>query len=132
MISNLFKIAGLSGAIAVVLGALGAHALKEVLSPELLASFETGVRYHLIHSLLLLVLATMVKSETYNTKRLVLASKLLVVGMVFFSGSIYLLSTRHLMGADFLKVLGPITPVGGILLISAWFMIAISFTRKID
>ncbi|MFM7902373.1 MAG: DUF423 domain-containing protein [Bacteroidota bacterium] len=132
MISNLFKIAGFSGAIAVVLGALGAHALKEVLSPELLASFETGVRYHLIHSLLLLVLATMVKSETYNTKRLVLASKLLVVGMVFFSGSIYLLSTRHLMGADFLKVLGPITPVGGILLISAWFMIAISFTRKID
>ncbi|MFM7822368.1 MAG: DUF423 domain-containing protein [Bacteroidota bacterium] len=132
MISNLFKFAGFSGAIAVVLGALGAHALKEVLSPELLASFETGVRYHLIHSLLLLVLATMVKSETYNTKRLVLASKLLVVGMVFFSGSIYLLSTRHLMGADFLKVLGPITPVGGILLISAWFMIAISFTRKID
>lgn len=132
MISNLFKIAGFSGAIAVLLGALGAHALKEVLSPELLASFETGVRYHLIHSLLLLVLATMVKSETYNTKRLVLASKLLVVGMVFFSGSIYLLSTRHLMGADFLKVLGPITPVGGILLISAWFMIAISFTRKID
>ncbi|MFM7822671.1 MAG: hypothetical protein ACKPB3_02750 [Bacteroidota bacterium] len=52
--------------------------------------------------------------------------------MVFFSGSIYSLSTRHLMGADFLKVLGPITPVGGILLISAWFMIAISFTRKID
>ncbi|MFM7175993.1 MAG: DUF423 domain-containing protein [Bacteroidota bacterium] len=132
MISNLFKIAGFSGAIAVVLGALGAHALKEVLSPELLASFETGVRYHLIHSLLLLVLATMVKSETYNTKRLVLASKLLVVGMVFFSGSIYLLSTRHLMGADFLKVLGPITPVGGIFLISAWFMIAISFTHKID
>jgi uncharacterized membrane protein YgdD (TMEM256/DUF423 family) len=122
-----FKIAGFSGAVAVMLGALGAHALKGLLSPDLLASFETGVRYHLIHSILLLVLAVMVKSEMLNTRRLVLASNLLIAGMILFSGSIYLLSTRHLMNADFLKILGPITPIGGILLIYSWCLIALSF-----
>ena len=125
--SYLFKIAGFSGAVAVMLGALGAHALKGLLSPDLLASFETGVRYHLMHSILLLVLAIMVKSEMLNTHRLVLASNLLIAGMILFSGSIYLLSTRHLMNADFLKILGPITPIGGILLISSWCLIALSF-----
>jgi uncharacterized membrane protein YgdD (TMEM256/DUF423 family) len=125
--SYLFKIAGFSGAVAVMLGALGAHALKGLLSPDLLASFETGVRYHLMHSILLLVLAIMVKSEMLNTHRLVLASNLLIAGMLLFSGSIYLLSTRHLMNADFLKILGPITPIGGILLISSWCLIALSF-----
>lgn len=125
--SYLFKIAGFSGAVAVMLGALGAHALKGLLSPDLLASFETGVRYHLMHSILLLVLAIMVKSEMLNTHRLVLASNLLIAGMILFSGSIYLLSTRHLMNADFLKILGPITPIGGILLISSWCIIALSF-----
>jgi len=125
--SYLFKIAGFSGAVAVMLGALGAHALKGLLSPDLLASFETGVRYHLIHSILLLVLAIMVKSEMLNNHRLVLASNLLIAGMILFSGSIYLLSTRHLMNADFLKILGPITPIGGILLISSWCLIALSF-----
>jgi uncharacterized membrane protein YgdD (TMEM256/DUF423 family) len=125
--SYLFKIAGFSGAVAVMLGALGAHALKGLLSPDLLASFETGVRYHLMHSILLLVLAIMVKSEMLNTHRLVLASNLLIAGMLLFSGSIYLLSTRHLMNVDFLKILGPITPIGGILLISSWCLIALSF-----
>lgn len=109
---------------------MGAHALKGLLSPELLESFETGVRYHLIHSVLLLVLAIMVKSETFNSKRLFLASKLLMAGMIFFSGSIYLLSTRHLMDAAFLKVLGPITPIGGLLLITSWCLIALSFNTK--
>jgi uncharacterized membrane protein YgdD (TMEM256/DUF423 family) len=69
----------------------------------------------------------MVKSEMLNTRRLVLASNLLIAGMILFSGSIYLLSTRHLMNADFLKILGPITPIGGILLISSWCLIALSF-----
>lgn len=124
--SYLFKIAGFSGAIAVMLGALGAHALKEALSPDLLSSFETGVRYHLIHSILLLIMAFMAKSEMFDTKRIVLASKLLILGMIFFSGSIYLLSTRHLIDAGFLKILGPITPIGGILLILSWCLIAIS------
>lgn len=130
MTFNLIKVAGFSGALAVMLGAMGAHALKGELSPELLESFETGVRYHLIHSVLLLVLAIMVKSETFNSKRLFLASKLLIAGIIFFSGSIYLLSTRHLMDAAFLKVLGPITPIGGILLITSWCLIALSFNTK--
>ncbi len=127
---NLIKVAGFSGASAVMLGAMGAHALKGELSPELLESFETGVRYHLIHSVLLLVLAIMVKSETFNSKRLFLASKLLIAGIIFFSGSIYLLSTRHLIDAAFLKVLGPITPIGGILLVTSWCLIALSFNTK--
>ena len=127
MTANLLKVAGFSGALAVMLGALGAHALKGLLTPDQLVAFETGVRYHLIHSVLLLILAMMIKSEALETKRLVLASKLLIAGIILFSGSIYLLSTRQLMNAEFLKILGPITPIGGILLISSWCLIALSF-----
>lgn len=126
--SAIFKIAGYSGAIAVVLGALGAHALKSKLTPDLLAAFETAVRYHLIHSLVLFVLGGMlhVQESAFNKSRIVLASKLFLAGMICFSGSIYLLSTRSLWDAEFLKILGPITPIGGILLVAGWITASLS------
>lgn len=124
----LVRAAGISGALAVVLGALGAHALKSVLTTELLAAFETAVRYHLIHSVVLLVLVVLLhfRESPFNGPRIILASKLILAGMVSFSGSIYLLSTRSLWDADYLKILGPITPIGGILLVIGWILIAMS------
>lgn len=108
--------AALMGIIAIILGAFGAHALKKHLSIEQLASFETGVKYQMYHALFLLFLGmnSLVSAKAKKT-----IFQLVVFGVIFFSGSIYLLATRPISGIDF-KFVGPITPIGGALLIVAW------------
>ena len=119
------RIAALLGLVAVVLGALGSHALKARLAPEALESFEVGVRYQMLHALLLLAVEALpILIERY--KRII--ARLVVSGVLTFSGSIYLLSTRAISGLD-LSFLGPVTPVGGLLLIAAWgVLIRATFT----
>jgi uncharacterized membrane protein YgdD (TMEM256/DUF423 family) len=110
------RIAALLGLVGVVLGALGSHALKARLAPEALESFEVGVHYQMLHALLLLAIEGLpVLSDRY--KRII--ARLVLSGVLTFSGSIYLLSTRDVSGLD-LSFLGPVTPVGGLLLIAAW------------
>lgn len=101
----------LLGASAVILGALGAHALDGVLTESALASYKTGANYHLMHSIALL--ATL---GLNNTKR---TQWLFTLGILFFSGSIYLLTLDELMGVS-LGFLGPITPIGGLFFIAGW------------
>lgn len=114
------------GAVGVILGALGAHALKEVLTESQLTSFEVGVRYQIYHALLLLFVGgTSFLSD--STKKVV--ALLVFVGVLFFSGSIYLLSTNDLTALNF-KVLGPVTPIGGILLIVAWLLIGFKVLKR--
>lgn len=108
------------GAVGVVLGALGAHALKEVLTESQIVNFEVGVRYQIYHAILLLF----VGGTSYLSDSMKKTAAILVfLGVLFFSGSIYLLSTNDLTSINF-KILGPITPVGGLLLISAWVLVA--------
>lgn len=109
------------GCIAVIFGALGAHALKEVLLPEQLLSFETGVRYQMYHALAIIVLAVVVKNK--SNKLLVTAVNLFFWGVILFSGSIYLLTLKTILAADFLKFVGPITPIGGIILVFGWILL---------
>jgi len=109
------------GCIAVIFGALGAHALKEVLLPEQLLSFETGVRYQMYHALAIIVLAVVVKNK--SSKLLVTAVNLFFWGVILFSGSIYLLTLKTILAADFLKFVGPITPIGGIILVFGWILL---------
>lgn len=111
-------IAALFGMIAIILGAFGAHALKKYLTIEQLSSFETGVKYQMYHALFLLLIGQ-VSFFSEKTKQRVF--QLVVFGVVFFSGSIYLLTTKALSGIDF-KFLGIVTPIGGALLIVAWAM----------
>ena len=113
------------GMIAIVLGAFGAHALKKVLSVEQLVTFETGVKYQMYHALFLLFLGT-TKLLSDNIKRTILY--LIVIGVVFFSGSIYLLATDDLTSFDF-KTIGFVTPIGGFLLICAWLYTFIIVTK---
>jgi uncharacterized membrane protein YgdD (TMEM256/DUF423 family) len=104
------------GVTAIILGAFGAHALKKYLSIEQLGSFETGVKYQMYHALFLLFLGlNPIISE--KAKKTILL--LIIFGVFFFSGSIYLLTTKVLSGIDF-KGIGIITPIGGALLIAAW------------
>jgi uncharacterized membrane protein YgdD (TMEM256/DUF423 family) len=118
-----------SMAMAVILGALGAHALEQLISPEQLDSFKTGVRYQAWHSLALILLGFS-GSKLLNQKSLKILSYLFTAGIVFFSISIYLLSTRDLLGIESWKsILGPITPVGGLLLIAGWLFLGVQAIR---
>lgn len=107
------------GFISIVLGAFGAHALKKVLSVDQLSSFEVGVRYMMYHALFLLFVGTtqMLLPEQKN-----IVYYLTLLGTLFFSASIFLLSTSSATGMN-LKFLGPITPIGGLLLIASWLMV---------
>lgn len=107
------------GVLSIILGAFGAHALKKVLTTDQLVSFETGVRYQMYHAffLLFLGLTTIVEEE----KKKVIYY-LVLTGVLFFSGSIYLLSTKEITSVD-ISSIGFITPIGGLLLIVAWLLL---------
>ena len=110
------SVAAFIGMTAIILGAFGAHALKKFLSIEQLATFETGVKYQMYHALFLLFLGL---NSFVGQKAKKLMFQLVVFGVIFFSGSIYLLATKPLSGIDF-SFIGIITPIGGALLIAAW------------
>ena len=114
------------GMIAVVLRALGSHALKEVLTPEQLESFTIGVRYQMTHVLLLMVvLLTSYFEEGIKETSFWLT----VVGILLFSGSIYLLNLQQLLGVK-LSFLGPVTPIGGLFLITNWGFLALKALKR--
>ncbi len=104
------------GALAIVLGAFGAHGLKKFLSIEELNSFEVGVRYQMYHALFLLFVS---QTNFITDKQKLVVFVLTLFGLVLFSGSIYLLTTSTITNIK-AKFLGPITPIGGLLLISSW------------
>ena len=115
--------ASILGLVSVAMGAFGAHALKDILEPEALQSYETGVRYMMVHALALLFLnnSTALEQKTKNT-----LSSLFIMGIVFFSGSIFAIQLK-LVDASSIWF---ITPLGGLLLISGWFGMTLAFLRK--
>ena len=114
------------GMIAIILGAFGAHALKKVLSIEELSTFETGVKYQMYHALFLLIVG-MLTGLSQKAKKIIY--NLVVLGIIFFSGSIYLLATNSLTTFDF-KIIGFATPIGGLLLILAWGVLLMNLVKK--
>jgi uncharacterized membrane protein YgdD (TMEM256/DUF423 family) len=116
----------LLGMIAIILGAFGAHALKNTLTAEHLNAFETAVKYQMYHALFLLFVGL---SQSISDKAKKTIFYLTSIGVFFFSGSIYLLSTSELTGINF-KAIGIITPIGGLLLIVAWFCLFIDFNKR--
>lgn len=116
MDKKILRFAALIGMTAIILGAFGAHALKKVLTIEELTTFETGVKYQMYHALFLLFLGL---NPLLDEKAKKTVFQLVIFGVLFFSGSIYLLATKTLTGID-LKPLGIVTPIGGALLIVAW------------
>ena len=119
-------IVGITG---IVLGAFAAHGLEKLVDAEAIKSFETGVRYQIYHALLLLILGG---TSFITEKRKKVMFYLIVIGLIFFSGSIYGLATNNLSGFDF-KSIAMITPVGGLLLILAWVVMLIDLLKsKVD
>lgn len=119
-----------SGALllAVAFGAFGAHGLKTRLTPDALSQWRTGVEYQIYHGLGLLFLA--VASASLPTRAAKWTANLFKLGFLFFCGSLYLLSTRELTGLHGLtSVLGPITPLGGLMFMAGWMTLLITALR---
>lgn len=115
------------GLLAVVFGAFGAHALKKSFSEEQLKSFETGVKYQMYHAIVLLVLGFNLNLTTSVEKYMIYC---FIIGTFLFSFSIYGLTLSASKGKT-LKFLGPITPIGGLLLVIGWGLLLYSFIQNI-
>ena len=126
MEKKIFSTAALLGMIAIILGAFGAHKLKETLTLEQLATFETGVKYQMYHALFLLFVGLNV-ALSQKAKQIIYF--LTLFGVIFFSGSIYLLATKSVTNFDF-KAIGIVTPIGGLLLILAWSVLFWNVLKK--
>ncbi len=125
MNNKLISIAALLAFLSVAIGAFGAHTLNELLTTEKLNSFETGVKYQFYHSLALLIIG--LNANKLNATALI--GKFMLIGIVFFSFSIYLLSLQELIGIN-LSILGPITPIGGLLLMISWLILIFKNYKK--
>ena len=112
---SILTIAAISGLLAVVLGAFGAHALKKMISPEMLEVYKTGVQYQFYHTFALLAVGILMHFNT--SKALKWSGYLFVVGIFLFSGSLYVMTITGI------KALGIITPFGGTVWIAAWFLL---------
>lgn len=119
-------IGGLFMTLGVLLGALGSHYVKSILSPESLNSFEVGVRYLIYHGLGMLVLSG-IEFPSTKTKKYVYF--LMLYGTIVFSLSIIILSFKNQLPFS-LTWLGPITPLGGVALITAWILTTLAYVKK--
>lgn len=109
-------------ALGVLFGAFGAHALKKILSPDMLVVFNTGVEYQFYHALGLLLIGLI--GFRVESKWLSWAGIFLVFGIIIFSGSLYALSVSEI------KILGAITPIGGLAFVAGWICLAVAILRK--
>lgn len=116
----------LYGMFAIILGAFGAHAFKRILSVERLESFETGVKYQMYHALLLLIIGYTLPFDTVQQR---FASWCIILGTALFSFSIYGLSFQDWWKIS-LKFLGPVTPIGGLLMLIGWLLLLLNFIKK--
>lgn len=116
---------GVFGGLAVLLGAFGAHGLKKMVSPEMIAVFKTGVDYQFYHTFAIaLVGLSLITQGTDPGKWLVWAFVAFVVGIVLFSGSLYMLALTQI------KFFGPITPLGGLFFIMGWVFFTLHWIQQ--
>ncbi len=123
------SIASITGGLAVILGAFGAHALKTKLSSDQIQVFETGVKYQMYHTFGLIAIALLIDKYP-NKAGLNIAGYCFMIGIFLFSGSLYLLSTKDILGLNNWKWLGPITPLGGLSLIMGWALMLVVVLGK--
>ena len=128
MKKNNFIIASFFGTTAVALGALGAHFLKSkmqagIITADQFSGFDTATKYQLFHAIVLLIIAFLQTDK--QQKWLNYARYSFISGILLFSFSIYLLSTRNLTGLENIRFLGPLTPIGGLFLMSGWVFLGV-------
>ena len=114
MIKVFISLAAIFGGSSVAAGAFASHALKEKLSERALEIFEVGARYQMYHALALLLVAILLGQSQTPTTSLIASGWLFIIGILIFSGSLYALSLSDI------KILGAITPLGGVAFIAGW------------
>ncbi|MGZ9583269.1 DUF423 domain-containing protein [Paenibacillus marinisediminis] len=122
MLHRYTLIGSINAGLSVALGAFGAHILQDMLTAERMATYETAVQYHMAHALALLLIALLADRLKDQTKVL-WAARLIWIGIIIFSGSLYLLCFTGL------GILGAITPIGGVAFIAGWVMLALAAKR---
>jgi len=128
------SIAAFLGAVTVALGAFGAHALKAVLSPAALTTYETAVRYQMYHVVALLLTGILLQkaSSSKQQKLLSRAGLFFMDGIVLFSGSLYFIVAKPFLGIEGLTWVGAITPMGGLLWMVAWVLLGLSQLQSVE
>jgi uncharacterized membrane protein YgdD (TMEM256/DUF423 family) len=116
------------GGLAVALGAFGAHGLKKLVAPETIATYQTGVHYQMYHALALILLGIL--TERTANSFLNYSGLMFLGGVVFFSGSLYLIVSMQAMNKAIPTYIGIITPVGGLLFIIGWILLLLGIIRK--
>lgn len=116
------------GALAVILGAFGAHKLKELAPPDVVSTFQTGVTYQFYHVFALLAVAILFTS--FPGASLEWAGRCFIIGIILFSGSLYLLTALKIAGNESLRAAGIITPIGGVFFIAGWICLLVSVLKK--
>jgi uncharacterized membrane protein YgdD (TMEM256/DUF423 family) len=125
---NILMLAAALGMIAVIFGAFSAHALKARLDVTSLGNWETATRYQFYH--VFAMIASVYIAQKTSDSLAIKAAWLFFTGILLFSGSLYLLSTRSLIGAN-LSWLGPVTPLGGLSFICGWICLLVVFQRSV-
>lgn len=116
-------------ATAIAFGALGAHALKNIFDAHSLGSWKTAVFYQVIHSLAIIIIV--LSQKVFDIQKIKVVLVLMLLGVLLFSGSIYLLSLNYIWQiASLGKVLGPLTPIGGLLMLSSWLFFGFKISKK--
>ena len=120
-------LAGILGAITVAMGAFGAHFLKELMDPGYLDNYQTGILYQFIH--VLAIFGAAILLHAYPHKYLKMAIWAWLIGILFFSGSLYAMGFASMAGQHF-PLLGPITPIGGVSFMVGWILLALAAAKK--
>lgn len=125
MNNTVLTIGAIYGSLAIILGAFGAHALKKIFTEHLQKSFETGVKYQMYHALLLVFLGL---NLDFSNRLSQIAAWCFIIGVLLFSFSIYGLTISSAKGKK-LRFLGPVTPLGGLFLLTGWILLLVVFVE---
>jgi uncharacterized membrane protein YgdD (TMEM256/DUF423 family) len=128
MNKNFLILATLLAALAVILGAFGAHGLKKIAGPDTVATFQTGVQYQMYHAIGLFIVGILY--EKFANSYLQYAGILFVAGIILFSGSLYLLAALKASNKVGLGGIGIITPIGGLCFIAGWLLLMSGILKK--
>ena len=128
MNKNFLSIAALLGALSVALGAFAAHKLRDMTSPDVVAVFETGVRYQFYHVFALLFVALL--SEKINNKWMIWAGNCFIMGIILFCGSLYALTALKIAEYTHLTLVGIATPLGGVFFIMGWLFLWFAISKR--
>jgi uncharacterized membrane protein YgdD (TMEM256/DUF423 family) len=125
---NFLSVAAILGALSVALGAFAAHTLKKMVGPETLQIFETGVRYQFYHVFALLFVAFL--SEKIHNRWMVWAGNCFIMGIIFFCGSLYIMTALTIAESAHKTLVGIATPIGGVFFIAGWIFLYLGVKAK--